>query len=60
MQQDDQFNREDLNSGLVAGIAKTHDEPTDDKLSTQTIVELDSQVKAQSFVHVLQFLYTGR
>ncbi|KAK3769161.1 hypothetical protein RRG08_014024 [Elysia crispata] len=53
LNQIDSFDREDLNSGKIEGISSVHD--GEDGL----LVELSADIKAKSFVRVLEFIYTG-
>ncbi|KAK7092808.1 rho-related protein racA-like [Littorina saxatilis] len=57
----DSFSREDLNSGRVEGIASVFDDEDPKKPSAQrlTSVVLTEDIKAKTFLRVLEFLYTG-
>ena len=53
------YTRDEINQGDIPGLTRVHDERTDDKSATQTVLEMSSDVKSQYFVHLLQFIYTG-
>ncbi|XP_021345146.1 rho-related protein racA-like [Mizuhopecten yessoensis] len=58
------FTLEDLNAGLVQGIAAVYDKDTsteDNKGQNHhhTMVELSADIKPKTFVRVLEFLYSG-
>ena len=49
----------ELSSGGVHGIANFTVQATDHDEKPMTTVTLSSDIKGQTFVYVLQFLYTG-
>lgn len=53
LNQIDGFDREDLNSGKIQGVCSVHDS------EEGLVVELSADIKAKTFVRVLEFLYTG-
>ena len=53
------YTRDEINQGDIPGLTRVHDERTDDKSATQTVLEMSSDVKSQYFVHLLEFIYTG-
>ena len=57
----DSYSREDLNSGRVEGIASVYDDDDPKKELAQrvTTVVLSEDIKASTFLRVLEFLYTG-
>ena len=58
---DDVYSLEKLNSGEVVGISSVQEEMVDEnKDLLHTVITLSDEVKAKTFVHVLEFLYTGR
>ncbi|KAK0053158.1 rho-related protein racA [Biomphalaria pfeifferi] len=53
----DSFSREDLNAGKVQGICSVYD--TGSSYGLDTTIEISADIKAKTFVRVLEFLYTG-
>ena len=57
----DSYSRDDLNSGRVEGIASVYDDdPKKDQVQRITTVVLSADIKAATFLRVLEFLYTGK
>ncbi|XP_059174204.1 rho-related protein racA-like [Physella acuta] len=57
LNQIDSFQREDLNAGKVEGISSVYD--TGSNFGPDTTIEISADIKAKTFVRVLEFLYTG-
>ena len=55
--EDVSINSESLKTGKVIGIMSVTDEVANGKMAT--VVELSLDIAAKTFIHVLQFLYTG-
>ena len=55
-----EFTSERLNEGHVPGICHVIDERSEDKTKLQTVVTISSDITGKSFVHLLEFLYTGK
>ncbi|CAL1534791.1 unnamed protein product [Lymnaea stagnalis] len=53
----DSFSRDDLNAGKIEGICSVYD--VGSTYGKDTIIEISADIKAKTFVRVLEFLYTG-
>ena len=53
------FERSALNNGCVPGIAMVNDDVSEDG-RPRLFIQLQDTVEDQTFVYVLQFLYTGK
>ena len=60
LKEDSAYTLEQLNSGQVVGISRVFDELTEMKSKTMTFIELAADISGKTFVHVLNFLYTGK
>ena len=56
------FTIEDLKNGLIPGIADVHVETKDisSQKPTYTSIELKPEIQHITFLHVLEFIYTGK
>ena len=55
---DDIYTKESINAGGVPGIASVIEAVDKEKQQTTTI-EISQDISAKTFVHVLEFLYSG-
>ena len=55
---DDIYTKESINAGGVPGIASVIESVDKEKQQTTTI-EISQDISAKTFVHVLEFLYSG-
>ena len=54
---DNDYTTEKINSGAVPGISCVYE--SGDKEKKNTTIEISQDISAKTFVHVLEFLYSG-
>ena len=54
---DNEYTTEKINSGSVPGIKSVYE--SGDKEKKNTTIEISEDISAKTFVHVLEFLYSG-